>query len=165
MGIESAKVKDPVCEMMVDPQDLSIEHLGMHFSFCSEQCKQRFLNNPDLYIGTAGCKSPKQQGMEVLKRRHLRLSGPLPTATEARLIERIQSMMGIKHVEVKGDIVDITYDLLEATEEQIEEAIAQSDAALGQGLAMRLSRAFVHYLEETEIENLEAKPVSHQHGH
>jgi len=165
MGTESAKVRDPVCDMMVDPRELSIVHLGMPFSFCSEQCRQRFLNNPDLYIGSAGYKAPKQQGMEVLKRRHLRLSAPLPTDTEARLIERIQSMMGIKHVDVDGDIVDITYDLLEATEAQIEEAIAQAGAALGQGLARRLSRAFVHYLEETEIENLEAKPASHHHGH
>jgi len=39
----------------------------------------------------------------------------------------------------------------------IEEAIAQSGA--------RLSRAFVQYLEETEIENLEVKPQSHAHSH
>jgi len=165
MDAEGTKVRDPVCEMMVDPRQLAIEYLGMHFAFCSEQCKQRFLNNPNLYIGTAGHKAPKQEGREVLKRRRLKLSEPLSEETRARLIEQVQSMMGIKRVEVENDIVDITYDLLEATEAQIEEAIAQSGAVLGKGLARRLSRAFVQYLEETEIENLEVKPGPHYHGH
>jgi hypothetical protein len=135
--------------MMVDPDQLPVTHLGMHFAFCSEQCRQRFLSNPNLYVGSVVHKAPKQQGREVLKRRRLKLSEPLSEDIKARLIERIQSMMGIKRVEVEDDIVDITYDLLEATEAQIEEAIAQSGATLGQGLAGRLSRAFVHYLEET----------------
>ncbi len=165
MSVEDTKVRDPVCEMMVDPGQLAVEYLGMHFAFCSEQCKERFLHNPNLYIGTAGHKAPKQEGMEVLKRRRLKLSEPLSAEAKARLIKKVESMMGIKRVEVEGDIVDITYDLLEATEAQIEEAIAQSGAALGQGLARRLSRAFVHYLEETEIENLEVKPTPHHHGH
>ncbi len=165
MSVESGKVRDPVCEMMVDPRELSVDYLGMHFAFCSEQCKQRFLNNPNLYIGTAGHRAPKQEGREVLKRRRLKLSEPLSEETREVLIQQIQSMMGIKCVDVEGDIVDITYDLIEATEAQIEEAIAQSGAALGQGLARRLSRGFVQYLEETEIENLEVKPQSHHHGH
>ncbi|VAW83477.1 hypothetical protein MNBD_GAMMA14-1793 [hydrothermal vent metagenome] len=165
MGTESSKVRDPVCEMMVDPQQLAIDYLGMHFAFCSEQCKQRFLDNPNLYIGTAGHKAPKQEGQEVLKRRRLKLSEPLSAEVKAQLIERVQSMMGIKRIDVEDGIVDITYDLLEATEAQIEEAIAQSGAELGHGLARRLSRAFVQYLEETEIENLEVKPQSHAHSH
>ncbi len=165
MSSESSKVRDPVCEMMVDPQQLAINYLGMHFAFCSTQCKQRFLDNPNLYIGTAGHKAPKQEGQEVLKRRRLKLSDPLSPEIKAQLIERVQSMMGIKRIEIEGDIVDITYDLLEATEAQIEEAIAQSGAALGHGLARRLSRAFVQYLEETEIENLEVKPQAHHHSH
>jgi len=165
MSVKEKKVRDPVCNMMVDSRELFTEHLGMHFAFCSEQCKQRFLDNPNLYIGTAGHKAPKQQGREVLKQRRLKLSEPLSAETEARLIERVQSMMGIKRVEVEDDIVHITYDLLEATEAQIEKAIAQSGAELGQGLARRLSRAFVQYLEETEIENLELKPPSQHQGH
>lgn len=50
MDADERKVQDPVCNMMVDPDQLAVAHLGMHFAFCSEQCRQRFLNNPDLYI-------------------------------------------------------------------------------------------------------------------
>jgi len=165
MGADDMKVRDPVCDMMVDPQQLALEYLGMHFAFCSEQCRQRFSDSPNLYIGTAGHKAPKQEGRKILKRRRLKLSEPLSAETKARLVEKVQSMMGIKRVDVENDAVDITYDLLEATEEQIEAAIAQSGATLGQGLARRLSRSFVQYLEETEIENLEARPPSYPHGH
>lgn len=165
MDTGERKVQDPVCDMMVDPDQLPVTYLGIHFAFCSEQCRQRFLSNPNLYVGSVAHKAPKQQGREVLKRRRLKLSEPLSADIKARLIERIQSMMGIKRVEVEGETVDITYDLLEATEAQIEEAIAQSGAMLGNGFARRLSRAFVQYLEETEIENLEEKPSSHRHGH
>lgn len=159
------KIKDPVCHMMVDPRQLSIDYLGMHFAFCSEQCKQRFLDNPHLYIGAPGQKAPRQEGREVLKRRRLKLSSALTPETAARVIEQVQSMMGIKRVEIDNDIVDVTYDLLEATEAQIEAAIAQSGAVLGQNLARRLSRAFVQYFEETELDSLEASSSTHHHGH
>ena len=165
MTVGDTRIKDPVCDMMVDPRHLAIDYLGMHFAFCSEQCKQRFLDNPNLYIGSAGYKAPRQEGREVLKRRRLKLSAPLSCETAARVIAQVQSMMGIKRVEIDNDIVDVTYDLLEATEAQIEAAIAQSGAALGQSLARRLSRAFVQYFEETELESLEARPPSHHHGH
>ncbi len=159
------RVRDPVCDMEVDPHRLSIDYLGMHFAFCSEQCKQRFLRNPHLYIGAAGHKAPRQEGREVLKRRRLRLAEPLSPALAQRVTDSIRSMMGIRRVEVDGDRIDITYDLLEATEAQIEEAIARAGATLGQGLADRLSRAFVHYLEETEVDNLEVKPGVRGHHH
>ena len=165
MTVEDTRVRDPVCDMMVDSRQLAIDYLGMRFAFCSEQCKQRFLDNPNLYIGSAGHKAPRQEGREVLKRRRLKLSAPLSVEAETNLIEQVQSMMGIKRVEVDKDIVDVTYDLLEATEAQIEAAIAHSGAVLGQSLARRLSRAFVQYLEETEIENLEVRSPPHHHGH
>ncbi len=78
MDADERKVQDPVCDMMVDPGQLAVTHLGMHFAFCSEQCRQRFLSNPNLYIGSVAHKVPKQQGREVLKRRRLKLSEPLP---------------------------------------------------------------------------------------
>ena len=162
---EAGTVRDPVCDMEVDPHQLAIDYQGMHFAFCSEQCKQRFLKNPHLYIGAAGHKAPRQEGREVLKRRRLKLAEPLSPELARRVTERIQSMMGIRRVEVTGDRIDITYDLLEATEAQIEEAIAQAGASLGRGLADRLSRAFVHYLEETEVDNLEVRPGAHGHHH
>lgn len=49
----------------------------------------------------------------------------------------------------------IVYDLLQATAEQIEEKLAEIGIQLGEGLAERLRRAFVHYEEECEVGNLE----------
>lgn len=70
-------VRDPVCGMIVEPQANSIEYLQMHYAFCSQQCKDRFIANPHLYIGYPGQKAPKQEGMEVVKRRRIRLGHPL----------------------------------------------------------------------------------------
>lgn len=165
METEHRKVRDPVCGMEVDPRQLATEYLGLHFAFCSVQCRDRFLANPHLYIGVPGHKAPKQEGVEVLKRRRLKLAQPLSPELAARVIAQVQAMMGIKRVEVEGRVVDITYDLLEATEAQIEAQIANAGASLGGDLAERLRRAFVHYVEETEIDNLEVRPTPHAHGH
>ncbi|HFD79671.1 MAG TPA: YHS domain-containing protein [Gammaproteobacteria bacterium] len=162
---EERSLRDPVCEMMVDPGQLAVDYRGRRYAFCSEQCRQRFLANPELYVGLAGHKAPKQEGKKVWKRRRLRLSEPLTPESRMRLAEQLESMMGIKGVDIEDQTIDITYDLLEATEAQIEQAIAGSGAELGQGLATRLSRAFVQYLEETEIESLAATPPTQHHGH
>ena len=42
---------DPVCGMIIDPDDHvpQQEFEGHPYYFCSEACKQEFLNNPDQY--------------------------------------------------------------------------------------------------------------------
>jgi YHS domain-containing protein len=42
---------DPVCGMLVDPDDdpPQQEFEGHPFYFCSEECKTEFLNHPDRY--------------------------------------------------------------------------------------------------------------------
>jgi Cu+-exporting ATPase len=42
---------DPVCGMLVDPDDdpPQQEFEGHPYYFCSEECKQEFLSNPDRY--------------------------------------------------------------------------------------------------------------------
>jgi Cu+-exporting ATPase len=47
--------KDPVCGMNVDennPQYKS-QHNGQQYTFCSEQCKKKFDQNPEQYARTA----------------------------------------------------------------------------------------------------------------
>src|SRR3989338_1338586 len=51
--------------------------------------------------------------------------------------------------------LEIKYDLIQVTEEQIENKLASVGATLGQGWADRLKRAFIHFEEEFEIDNLE----------
>jgi len=45
------KMTDPVCGMYVDAQqDLSAEHEGKTYYFCSTSCKERFETHPERYI-------------------------------------------------------------------------------------------------------------------
>ncbi len=50
---EAAKpgmVKDPVCGMEIDPaKAVKAEHGGKTYSFCSNDCRDRFLKNPAEY--------------------------------------------------------------------------------------------------------------------
>lgn len=147
--------KDCVCGMQVESGANQVVYLGMPYSFCSEQCQERFLANPHLYIGLPGQKEPKQQGISVIKRRRMRLAQPLSTEQINMLASMLRTMMGIKSIGVDGDRIEIDYDLLEVTAQQIEEKLTQVGLLLGEGLAERLRRAFVHYEEECEVENME----------
>lgn len=160
----SEKVKDPVCLMWVAPDQYAITYMGMDFAFCSEQCKARFLANPHLYIGVPGEKAPKQEGQEVLKRRGLRLEQSLTKADAQQVTEQLHAMMGVYAVDIDADELTITYDLLQATAEQIEATLEQAGARLGGGWGEKLRRAFVHYLEENEVASREVQPGSHGHG-
>jgi Cu+-exporting ATPase len=42
---------DPVCKMAVDPQKAAarVEHQGVTYYFCSEQCHQQFTAHPEMY--------------------------------------------------------------------------------------------------------------------
>lgn len=164
MGVDSEKVKDPVCHMWVAPYQNAVSYQDMDFAFCSKQCKDRFMANPHLYIGVPGEKAPKQAGEEVIKRRRLRLNKPLSKAGVRRVTEQLCAMMGVYAVNIDADELIITYDLLQATAAQIEAALQQAGAQLGGGWSERLRLAFVHYLEETEVASREVRPGSHGHG-
>jgi len=73
--------------------------------------------------------------------------------------------MGIQSVSIDGDSVVITYDLLQATAEQVEEKLAEIGLQLGEGWTERLRRAFVHYEEECETGNLEVNQGKSVHRH
>ena len=154
---------DPVCGMQVSPDSFPLEHLGIHYAFCSQQCRERFSSNPHLYIGAPGQQAPVQQGMEILKRRRFRLEHPLTEAEATVLVDELTAMMGIKRVDVSSDTIAIVYDLLQATASQIEARIGQAGMRLGTGWAERLQRGFVHYSEECEVGNLEVTPHKGHH--
>lgn len=157
-------VKDVVCGMQVEPHRNAVAYLGIEYAFCSAQCRERFVANPHLYTGLPGRKAPKQEGLEVLKRRRLRLAQPLSAEQAASISAALQTMMGIKTVAAAGDRIEIVYDLLQATAEQIEAKLAQIGVPLGAAWPERLRRAFVHYEEECEVGNLEVHENTHVHG-
>jgi YHS domain-containing protein len=157
----SAMVKDPVCGMEVAPAQLETVYEGLHYAFCSEQCRQRFAANPHLYIGVPGEKAPGQKGVELFKRRRFQLDTPLAAQDAAILTEALGAMMGVKAIEIEdGNTVTITYDLIQVTADQLEAKMVEVGAKLGAGWAERLRRGFVHYMEECELGNLEVR-----HGH
>lgn len=51
-----ARVKDPVCGMMIEPADAvgTSEYQGQQYYFCSEDCQSEFDANPADYAGAAG---------------------------------------------------------------------------------------------------------------
>lgn len=157
---------DQVCGMDVNSDDISMDYMGSHYAFCSDQCLQRFQDNPHLYIGYPGSEAPKHAGMEVIKTRTLKLAEPLPRELADKVFDYIEAMMGIQYVEVHDDCIEITYDLLQVTESQLEQTISEAGAILGESLTEKIRRAFVHFMEETEAETLEARPGARRgHSH
>lgn len=148
---------DPVCGMEVPARQNETVYLGIHYAFCSRQCLERFTAHPHLYVGLPGRKAPKQEGREILKRRRLHLDPALSPDQAALLSDTLASMMGVKQVLAEGDKVEITYDLMLVTAEQIGAKIAEICRCLGDGWAERVRLAFVHYQEECEVGNLEVQ--------
>lgn len=152
--------KDIVCGMEVNSDDISLDYQGGHYVFCSDQCLERFKLNPHLYIGYPGSEAPKHAGVEVLKKRKLKLADPLPLEVTDVFIKYIEAMMGIHSIEINENSITIVYDLLQVTEAQIEKKIVDAGIVLGNNLMEKIRRAFVHYMEETEVQSLEARPGS-----
>jgi YHS domain-containing protein len=151
--------------MRVAPDQHVITYQQMNYSFCSIQCRERFLANPHLYIGYPGHKAPAQEGCTILKQRQLKLDAVLSGDMALRVSARINEMMGIRHINIKGDTIKIQYDLMQVTEAQIESALVEIGATLGHGWSERLRRTFVDFFEETEISSLEVTPGSGDHNH
>lgn len=147
--------KDVVCGMEVSSGNNQIVYMGVSYSFCSRQCQERFEANPHLYVGLPGQMAPKQQGLSVIKQRRMRLSEPMPPEQASAVSSALHAMMGIRSVSIEGDRMVIEYDLMQAMAEQIEQKLAEVGVQLGEGVAERLRRAFVHYEEECEAGNLE----------
>jgi len=163
MSTYNYQVKDPVCDMMVDPHGIEISYMQTHFAFCSLQCKERFLANPHLYIGFPGEKAPKQAGKIVIKRRRIHLDHVL-TVNEVTLVDQtLNHLMGIEKLSVTNDTIDISYDLLQTTLQQIEDKLMEIGVELGGKWADRLRHAILHESEELEMDSMEVTPCLHRH--
>ena len=151
--------------MHVQPDLVTLVYQGMHISFCSDQCFERFNTNPHLYVGVPGQHAPKQQGTRIIKHRCFRLESPLPNEQAQVLSDAINAMMGIEKIAIEGRIVRVTYDLLEATAEQIEKSIIEVGVLLGGKWTDKLIRAVTHYAEDCESANLEVIEKRYPHLH
>lgn len=159
----NALVKDPVCHMDVAADSFHVEYLGVPYAFCSMQCKERFVENPHLYIGVPGRKAPAQLGTVVIKRRRFVLAAPL-NAMQADLVKQaLFEMMGMQAVNIDGDQIEIQYDLMQVAAEQIADQLVLIGAKLGESWVDRLKLGFINYLEECEIGSMEVKPPKSCH--
>lgn len=156
-------VKDPVCHMVVPETSFPTEYEGICYAFCSAQCKERFQANPHLYIGFPGKKSPVQKGANVIKQRNMVLREPLDDLQSEQVKRELLKMMGIRNVCIEGNKLEIQYDLMQATAEQIANKLIQIGAELGGGWSGGLKLVFINYLEEREIDSLEVNNVKGCH--
>jgi Cu+-exporting ATPase len=64
-GHSAAKVRDPVCGMMVDPATAKhrIDHAGETYFFCNPRCREKFVANPDAYLKPAPPPAPAKPGV------------------------------------------------------------------------------------------------------
>ncbi len=145
----------PVCMMDTDEASLSYKYQEMTFTFCSEQCKERFIANPNLYVGRVGKPAARHSIKSIIKERVLNLDKMIPEDVAKTIHQELMAMMGIKAIHIKENKVYIIYDLLEATTRQIENCIEQMGQHLSGNWVVRLKRAFIHYSEETQLDNLE----------
>jgi len=128
---------------------ISMEHKGVLYHFCSRACLENFIAHPMLYLGSHADRK------RLIKKRSFKLDTPVLETERLSLHHEISQMMGIKEVVISGVKVSVTYDLLEATAVQIERALEQAGAKLGAGWPTTLKRGWVHYTEETELDNLD----------
>jgi len=150
-------VEDPVCHMQVISTLFATEYEGCYYAFCSAQCQERFMATPHLYIGFPGNPAPAQEGKKVIKHRRLLLSAQLDAIQAERVKHALLGMMGIHEVHVEGNKIEIQYDLIQVTAEQIAEKLALIGADLGEGWIDRLKLALINNLEEIEINSLEVE--------
>lgn len=149
----------PVCGMQVEDPKNDLVYLQINFSFCSEQCRVRFLAHPHLYTGYPGAPAPKQQGEVAFKRRRLHLDQPL-APEEVALVERsLGELMGVDAVVAQGDTIEVTYDLLQVGLAELETALSDAGARLGGSWAARLRYALIHESEEWELAGREVTPI------
>lgn len=149
--------KDPVCHMEVPAASFATEYAGIHYAFCSAQCKERFLANPHLYTGFPGHKAPAQQGKEIIKQRRMMLSAPLDVEQTELVKRALLEMMGVCEIHIESDKIKIQYDLMQVTAGQIADKLALIGTELGGGWMDRLKQAFINYLEECEVGSLEVE--------
>ena len=121
----------PVCGMNVGKHEHEITYQQMQFSFCSEQCKERFLAHPHLYIGYPDQPAPKQMGQVDLKRRHLTLHDPLSVEGAELVQELLNGLMGVKEAIASGNTITVTYDLLQESLKEMEQVLIEVGARLG----------------------------------
>ena len=132
--------------MQAPSTSFATDYAGSHYAFCSAQCKERFLANPHIYIGFPGHAAPAQRWKKVIKCRRFLLLAPLDRIQAEQVKRALLEMMGIYKICIEGNKVEIQYDLIQVTTEQVAEKLALIGADLGGGWIDRLKLEFINNL-------------------
>jgi YHS domain-containing protein len=145
-------VKDRVCGTEVRSGEFSAVYLGAEYRFCSVECRDRFMAFPHLYAGLRSQQSPRQRGLQVLSRRRLRLTVPVPLSAEqgARVTEVLEALPGVRAVEVCGNYIEMVCDPLQVQAASIEARLVDVGELLGEGWVERLREGLKHCAEQSE---------------
>lgn len=154
-----------VCNMDVDDDGIKWDYQKIRYFFCSKQCLNRFREYPHLYIGDPRLgKAEKQKGTRVIKCHKLHLKECLDDRDRKKVIQQLNTLMGIKNIDIKGKQIIISYDLMEVSlgdiEVCIESAVGSVDSSGFKGLKQKL----VHFSEECELDSLSQITKGHRHG-
>lgn len=145
----------PVCQMTEVKQNLWRSYRGLQFWFCSQQCLDRFIAHPGLYVGSPKTGLPeKKRGKVEHKSHRIVFSKSLSDNEVEKLIADLSKMMGIKSLSVSTTELLVMYDLMEVSLEDIENQISLSLGGFDSPMIDRVKRSWIHYTEECELENL-----------
>jgi YHS domain-containing protein len=134
---------------------LSYHFQGVDQYFCSRQCQDRFIEHPHLFVGSPRQgPSPKQKGEVVIKKHKLSLSIDMSDEIKSRLENAIGILMGVEALNFSEGNIFVTYDLLQVSLEDIENAIVTSVGNLDGAITEKIKRGLIHYSEDCELENL-----------
>lgn len=145
------RVKDPVCEMMIDPATAkggSAEHKGETYYFCNSKCNDKFRAEPDKYLAPKIMEVTDAQKEAIYTcpmHPEIRQKGPgnCPICGMALEPEEIT----LEEVE-NPELVDFSRRLKVSTVFTLPLLfLAMSDLIPGQPIQMSMSPAFMSYLQ------------------
>ncbi|RMH14750.1 MAG: YHS domain-containing protein [Gammaproteobacteria bacterium] len=137
----------PVCGMAAKKQSLKMDYHQLTYHFCSTQCQETFLQHPELYSG-----GYPHHHNPVYKNHRITLSN-VPK-DPAKIRDHLQKMKGIKEVTLKGNSLNVEYDVLQTNLQQIMKNLDSLNCPVKSGLWGRMKTSWTIYTEKNELDNL-----------
>ena len=90
--------------------------------------------------------------MSFIKKRHLRIAGPLNSESLSALRDKIASTSGVIAAELDpaSGRLQVTYDVRQTNLENIEQILGSNGFSVARGWWERLTAGLIHFMEENE---------------
>ena len=154
-----------VCEMQVNDDAFTSEYQKIRYFFCSQQCLNRFREYPHLYVGDPRLgKAEKQKGTSVIKCHKLHLKESLNDLDREITVYHLNTLMGLKTVEIREKEIVVSYDLMQVSLAEIEACIEKAIGAVDSSGLKGIKQKLVHFSEECELDSLSQITKDHRHS-